>query len=636
MKLLQPNMVLPPEYQDFFPFDRFNLIQSLLFPHLYQSDQNVVISAPLGSGKTVLAELAILRCLDQNKKIFYVVPTKALASEKYQDFHPRYKKLGYITAILTGDIEFLDNHEPLHAIIASSHIIFITIEKFDALLRNTNNWHLLYQFGCVIIDEIHYLGDPQRGGILEATLTRLKLILEKFPELYLRIIGLSGTLPNAQEIGNWLNARVFEFKGAEFEQTNIHWKIVPYKANSYYQALNQKNRILERIFKKFNYETREFHPFLVFVGTRKETIEVAQRLANFFSSFPSFQRLNKEFLRQLSQKVENPELSATIQSGVAFHHAGLSKKDRTLVENAFRTKKLVAIIATTTLASGINIPAKVVVVRDFYPSKEISQLHRDILTINQMIGRTARSKYYKKGYAYVFVEDTIAYAINQLLETPPKIQSQILKFLMDYLNVEIQCGIISDVNSLEHWIKNLFLYFTPAGKTLVDESEFLTIVWNDYILKLKELDLIQFTNDGSVYGTFLGNAIAKFYLRIKTGVILAKSLQAQKTWNLLEFIWTLSAAAELENIKVKKSELPPINAFLSKFNSTWTNLEPKKKKRSHSSACSFYTEHPSCYLLLTDKPFLIPYKEFSTLHFLFQKESKNFIGILPSTSSPFN
>jgi helicase len=161
------------------------------------NNQNLLICTPTASGKTFIAELAFLKnIIEKNKKAIYIVPLKALASEKYKDFSKKYGNLMKISLSI-GDFDSEDRY------LKDYDLIICTSEKLDSLMRHHVPW--LSQIGCVIIDEIHLINDPTRGPTLEIIITLLKELL-----IDIHLIGLSATIGNPLQLANWLNAKLIE------------------------------------------------------------------------------------------------------------------------------------------------------------------------------------------------------------------------------------------------------------------------------------------------------------------------------------------------------------------------------------------------------------------------------------------
>jgi helicase len=155
--------------------------------------KSLVISSPTSSGKTLVAEFAMIKHFEDKGKTLYVVPLKSLASEKYEDLKDKYSKYGLKTALSIGDLDELDNY------LAGYDVIITTSEKADSLLRH--NAQFIRGLTCVVIDEVHLIDEASRGPTLEILITRLKELLPNA-----QFLALSATINNDSEISEWLNA----------------------------------------------------------------------------------------------------------------------------------------------------------------------------------------------------------------------------------------------------------------------------------------------------------------------------------------------------------------------------------------------------------------------------------------------
>jgi ATP-dependent DNA helicase HFM1/MER3 len=195
---LVPTTDLPDRFRSLFKFPMFNAIQSKCFDSVYQSDDNVVISAPTGSGKTVIMELAICRLVmglkTEQYKVVYQAPTKSLCSERFRDWQAKFNTLGLECAELTGDTE----HSQLKSV-QSANIIITTPEKWDSMTRKWKDHKRLMQLvKLFLIDEVHILKDS-RGATLEAVVSRMKSVGSG-----VRFVALSATIPNSEDVAAWL------------------------------------------------------------------------------------------------------------------------------------------------------------------------------------------------------------------------------------------------------------------------------------------------------------------------------------------------------------------------------------------------------------------------------------------------
>lgn len=350
-------------------------------------DGNFVIAAPTASGKTLLAEITALDTIRKGKKVIYIVPLRALATEKYEEFK-KYEEIGIKVGISIGDLDRSDNW------LIQYDIIIVTSEKLDSLLRHKATWINLV--GLVVVDEIHLLDSPNRGPTLEIVLTRLRQACNP------KILGLSATINNYEDLANWLDAKSMKsdyrpvdlFKGICFENKIKFSPSGEMELNSSFSDI--ANIVYDTLEKK--------KQSLVFVSTRRSAQTLAEKIGYLIKN-----RINREGLDEIAEKVEKAldhtteqcrKLANCIRMGVAFHHAGLVNKQRKLVENGFKKGLIKFITATPTLAAGINLPAYRVIIRDlkrFYSYKGIDFIPN--LEIEQMCGRAGRPKYDSKGEA---------------------------------------------------------------------------------------------------------------------------------------------------------------------------------------------------------------------------------------------
>lgn len=319
--------------------------------------KNLVVSAPTASGKTLLCELAALNLFNNKKgKMIYMAPLVALVSEKYQSFKEKYSKLGVKTTMSVGDYDSTSQW------LVDYDWILTSNEKCDSLMRHNVSW--INDVGLIVVDEIHMLQDPSRGPTLEVTLTRLR---ETVP--HAQILALSATIHNVKELGEWLDAEtvISDYRPVELhEGIYLNSKIQFFGKNSYElnPVLAPEPAILQNT---INMKKQA----LYFVATRKYTESLAENLGKFNQNF--LERNEKRELVKLSDDIKSVleiptkqcrKLADCVKNGVAFHHAGLLYKQKKLIEDNFKQGLLRCIIATPTLAYGVNLPAFRVIIRD--------------------------------------------------------------------------------------------------------------------------------------------------------------------------------------------------------------------------------------------------------------------------------
>lgn len=345
--------------------------------------KNLVVASPTASGKTLVAELAAFHNILTNKgKTLYIVPLKALANEKFNEFKKFY---GHYTKIALSIGDFDSSDAWLH----TYDLIITTSEKFDSLIRHNVPW--LREIGTVIIDEVHMLDDASRGPTLEIIITRLRNFLPKA-----QMIALSATISNSKELASWLNAelvhsdyRPIELREGVYinEELDFGGKAEKLKGASAVPEI----RILEDTLAKNK-------SMLLFVSSRRNAEGAAKKcLATVRNKLTAeekaaLQKLSSDILKALETPTKQcQDLAMCVRDGVAFHHAGLVAKQRELVEEAFRIRLIKIISATPTLAMGLNLPSFRSVVRDLkrFDSEE-GMAWIPVLEFKQMVGRAGR------------------------------------------------------------------------------------------------------------------------------------------------------------------------------------------------------------------------------------------------------
>lgn len=188
------------QFENLYNFTHFNAVQSQVFHSCYYTDTPIILGAPTGSGKTIVAELCILRLFNESPKlkVVYIAPMKALVRERVLDWQEKFAKINKNVVEVTGDIT------PRSEFIQSAHIIITTPEKWDAMSRNYMEKDFVKEVGLMVIDEIHLLGED-RGPVLEVIVSRMNYINEK-TKRRVRIVGLSTAMANAGDLAYWLNA----------------------------------------------------------------------------------------------------------------------------------------------------------------------------------------------------------------------------------------------------------------------------------------------------------------------------------------------------------------------------------------------------------------------------------------------
>ena len=345
--------------------------------------ESLVASIPTASGKTLIAALAMLAGIERSGTALYIVPLRALASEKQADFEA-YEQYGIDVGVSTG------NYESEGGWLADKDIVVATSEKVDSLVRNDAPW--LDDLSCVVADEVHLVDDSERGPTLEVTLAKLRQL-----NATLQTVALSATVGNAGELADWLDAELVDSDWRPIElQKGVHYGEAMHLedgSQSRVPVRNSEDQTAAVVRDTLEAEGSS----LVFVNSRRNAEAAARRLTGTTQGFLSGQEREAlegiaAEIRGVSDTETSEDLADAVAKGAAFHHAGLARDHRSLVEEAFRDRLLKVVSATPTLAAGVNTPSRRVVVRDWrrYDGTVGGMQPLSVLEVHQMMGRAGR------------------------------------------------------------------------------------------------------------------------------------------------------------------------------------------------------------------------------------------------------
>ncbi|KAK5626072.1 hypothetical protein RRF57_001787 [Xylaria bambusicola] len=452
--LVDPRQSLPDKFRAIFPFQLFNVVQSKCFPLVYGTNDNVVISAPTGSGKTAILEMAICKLVSSqgggNFKIVYQAPTKSLCSEKTRDWQAKFSHMNLHCVELTGDTSQAEARR-----IGSASIIVTTPEKWDSITRKwKDHMRLLELVRLVLIDEVHILKDT-RGATLEAVVSRMKTIGAS-----IRFVAISATVPNIKDVATWLgrdhqNQREparYEVFGEELRPVKLQRHVYGYDGAPndfiFEKSLDGKLNLLVA-------KHSEGKPIMVFCFTRKSCERTAQSLAEWWSTCRNDDRPWPPPNHRIP--VISQDLKELTRYGVAFHHAGLDASDRAAIETGFLNGQLHLICCTSTLAVGVNLPCHTVVLKGTNHYTDDGPQEYSDLEVMQMLGRAGRPQFDSRAVAIIMTRTVNVERYEKLVSGEELLESTLHRNLLEHLNSEIGLGTIQDIQAAKKWIGGTFL-----------------------------------------------------------------------------------------------------------------------------------------------------------------------------------
>ncbi|WP_336035486.1 DEAD/DEAH box helicase [Halobacterium yunchengense] len=542
-----------PEFADAFPFEEFNEMQREAVPALVESDANVVASAPTGSGKTALAELAICETLADGGTALFVAPLRALTNEKESEWE-RFEELGYSVYVVTGERDL----NPRRA--ERADVLVMTPEKADSATRKHDSprYSFVTDVDCVVIDEVHLLDSEKRGSVLEVVVSRLRRLCDP------RVVALSATMPNIDDVAAWLDAEpetTFEF-GDEYRPVDLHAGVRTYKHGD--NPFADKYRRLFTALDLAEPHLREDGQALVFVSSRQDTVQAAKKTRDEIAErdVPVGSRGDYDF-HTATEDLDNATLRKSVLDGVAFHHAGLSTHDKNLVEQWFREGKVRVLFSTSTLAWGVNLPARCVVIRD---TKLHDPLEGDVdmspLDVLQMLGRAGRPGYDDVGYGWVVCDGDDADRYRELLREGKEIESRLAGNLAEHLNAEIAMGTIRGLGDVMDWLETTFYYRRAQSEPEAYDFPNLRERVRDTLDDLVAEGFVETDDDLGLSATRLGVLASTYYLRLDT----AREFRdvAAEDADEASVLRAVASAGEFDSVSARQSERDAVDDVLGR------------------------------------------------------------------------
>lgn len=527
----------------------FNPAQKAVIESGYLEDKsNYIISIPTASGKTVLGILPALKTILNGGKAIYAAPLLSIQNEKVKEFKA-FEEHG----IKVG------KHP------SNSDLSVMVFESFDALTRFS--WNVLREVDTLIIDEFHMIGEYSRGPTLESAITRAKIINPS-----LRIIALSATLKNIDEIEQWLDGKTVEH----------NYRLVPLNKEVLdAEMFNTKNKndVIVKIVEKAIEDNSQA---LSFVSTRRFTESLATYVAKKIDKKTTKEQ--KQKFKQVADKLlEVPKkkgslptttclkLAEAAEKGVVFHHAGLFNEQKEIIEDEFRKGNILMITATPSLMYGVNLPSKYVVIRDHTRWTSNGPASIPVFDYEQMSGRAGRPQYDDVGYSYLvaktmdeafdlearYVNGEIELTNSKLIDNKDAIYKQIIAQIASSLSKNLD-----DLN--DFFGKTLYgfqMKNNPSMSMFAQDS--LNWELESALEFLLQNGIIRATPEG-LKTTDFGNLIAKSNYAVETAVKIKEYVSTMEKLNPAEMIYALAETPDLPLISFKgRKSKDPVRDKLS-------------------------------------------------------------------------
>lgn len=541
-------------------FQYFNPMQTMIFHTLYNTDTNVLLGSPTGSGKTVAAELAIWWAFKNypKGKVVYIAPMKALVRERVDDWNARITKpLGRKLVELTGD------NTPDATSIRNADIIITTPEKFDGISRNWQSRQFVQDVSLIIMDEIHLLAS-ERGPVLEMIVSRMNFVSAKTSRP-VRLLGLSTAVANANDMASWLKVTdtgLFNFPSS-VRPVPLEMYIDGFADNMGFCPLMKSMNKPAYLAIKTHSPTK---PVLVFVASRRQTRLTALDLIHLCGMEDNprrFCRMDEDELQQVTTLAKDETLKLALQFGIGLHHAGLVDSDRRISHELFASNKIQILIATSTLAWGVNLPAHLVIVKgtQFFDAKTEAYKDMDLTDVLQMMGRAGRPAFDTSGIAMVFTKESTKPFYKYFLNSGFPVESSLHKVIDDHLGAEITARTIKSRQEAMNFLTWTFLFrrihYNPTYYGIEDPSDeginsWLVRLVDGAIDNLDESGCLSLFEDGKLAPTEFLKISSYYYLSHKTMRHFLSHMKPHAEFK--ECLMWICSAIEYDELPVRHNE----------------------------------------------------------------------------------
>jgi helicase len=520
--------------------------------------KNLLVSIPTASGKTLIAEMAMHAHVAKKGKCLYIVPLKALASEKFDEFEGKGVRVG----IATGDFDRRDDS------LGRNDIIVATSEKVDSLLRNRARW--IDDITLLVIDEVHLIDSDNRGPTLEMVIAKLR-----YRNPAMQVIGLSATIGNPQLLAGWLGAelvtstwRPVDLRQGVFWNNRIHFREGERPVKQVSKNFEDLNLCLDTI--------AEGGQCLVFVSSRRNAEAFAKRAAGAIKSEDPDLKVCADKLNATAETEMAKSLAACVAKGSAFHHAGLSRDERRIVEDGFRKGLIKCISSTPTLAAGLNLPARRVIIRDYlrFTAGEGMQ-PIPASEYHQMAGRAGRPRLDPYGEAVLIAKDAgqVEELFEWYIEAPAEeVHSKIAEPTALYTHVLslIASGFAGTRPELTEFMSRSFYVHEHRQGRLMQravDSALKFLIDAEMVLEIGE----------HIGATEFGSLVSRLYIDPRSAAVILATLRERADYADIGLLQLICSTPDMPRLYVRNTDRPQLERMIGDHDTElWLPMPPEE------------------------------------------------------------
>ena len=505
--------------------------------------KNALVAIPTASGKTLVAEMAMHHTIKNGGKCLYIVPLKALASEKFEEFGNKGVKVG----IATGDFDRRDD------MLGRNDIIVATSEKVDSLLRNNARW--ISDITLLVVDEIHMIDSQGRGPTLEMVIAKMR-----FRNPAMQVIGLSATIGNPDKLASWLDAelvtsswRPVDLRQGVFFHDCIHFRGRTHAVKAVSKNYDDLNLCLDTF--------TEGGQCLVFVSSRRNAEAFAKRAAAAIKSEDPALTAYAERIQRGAETEMGKSLAACVAKGAAFHHAGLGRPDRAVVEEGFRRGLIKCISSTPTLAAGLNLPARRVIIRDYHRFAAGEGMQPiPVSEYHQMAGRAGRPRLDPYGEAVLIAKDQgqVEELFDYYIEAPPEeVHSKIAEPTALYTHILslVASGFAKNRNELTSFMNRTFYVHEHRQARLIQravDAALIFLVSSDMVVEVGE----------HLGSTEFGTLVSKLYIDPRSAAMIVNTLREREIYSDMGLLQVICSTPDMPKLFVRNTDIAVLSRMM--------------------------------------------------------------------------